>query len=72
VAVQVSIEVHVLLGVLAAVAWCVRRRTSPWVYLLDFACYKPPLSLRCSVAKIVWTLENYVAVKKFAFPLRVG
>jgi len=44
------------------------KYTSGRVYLLDFACYKPPKSLQVSRAMCVWGLEQFGKVDAPPFP----
>jgi len=39
-----------------------RRRCIKRVYLLDFACYKPPPSLQTDIDKLMWCAKIYKTV----------
>lgn len=59
----------VVLLVVAACIYAYYKHTSGRIYLLDFACYKPPRSLQVSRAICIWELQQFGKVPPpFQFP----
>ena len=62
-------QVPVIFGLVAIfVVYLYLRATSGRVYLLDFACYRPPPSQQVTVKQCLWGLHTFGKVDVFLHP----